>query len=118
MTTTPGHDGSTPLNLATFDDLVHEMGTRCTSLVVGGIFINRTGNTHSTTIRRMGDQVAALGIAEMLKIVIVDCLKGNMNSETSQDARSTAGPNPFAGQDFLPDSELDDLSKDDPDDEA
>lgn len=91
MTTPPTHDGSTPLNLATFDDLVNEMGTRCTSLVVGGIFINRTGSTHSTTIRRMGDQVAALGIAEMLKIVIIDCLKGNMNSETAPDTRPDIG---------------------------
>lgn len=85
---TPTHDGSTPLNLATFDDLVNEMSTRCTSLIVGGIFINRTGNTHSTTIRRMGDQVAALGIAEMLKIVLIDTLKAGMNTETSPDPRA------------------------------
>lgn len=64
------HDNTVPLSLATMDDLVMELCSRSTSLIVGYIRTDVKGQPVSR-IHRTGDQVACLGLSEIIRATIL-----------------------------------------------
>lgn len=74
------HDNTTPLALATMDDLAMELCSRSTSLIVGYIRIDPKGRPVSR-IHRTGDQVACLGLAEIIRATIIGHVLQNQSAE-------------------------------------
>lgn len=98
MTTPPPHHDSTvPLNLATTDDLVHELSSRTHSLIVGFVRIDPRGRSASR-VHRTGDQVSCLGLTKIIEETIVrHILSGSIAEDMNKPPTDHSAGEPDEG---------------------
>jgi len=86
----PEHDNTVPLGLATIDDLITEIASRCRSLIVGYVRVDVKGKPCSR-FHKIGEQLSCLGLAELIRVSVVTTTLNEARQESDSDPRSDEG---------------------------